>query len=72
MYIFKSLFLEKYPNLNKILTKANIYKMLDDDKVVQEFIKLLPENQQNKENLIDNISSPQFLQAMESLSSVFI
>jgi hypothetical protein len=35
--------------------------MLDDDKVVQEFIKLLPENQQNKENLIDNISSPQFL-----------
>jgi len=62
--------LEKYPNLNKILTTHNIYKILDDDNVCQELFKLLPENQQNKAGLIENISSPQFQQALESLSSV--
>jgi hypothetical protein len=33
------------------------------------FIRLLPETQQNKEQFIENIRSPQFQQALESLSS---
>lgn len=34
--------------------------------------RLLPENQQNKENFFKNISSPQFQQALQSLSEVII
>jgi hypothetical protein len=63
-------FIEKYPSLNKILTKTNIYKVLDDDNAVAELIKLLPDSQQNKAMLLENISSPQFQQALGSLSNV--
>jgi len=34
------------------------------------YLRLLPENQQNKEDFLKNISSPQFQQALQSLSEV--
>lgn len=33
------------------------------------YFRLLPETQQNKQALFDNLSSPQFQQALEQLSS---
>ena len=61
-----------YPGLNKILTRNNIMKTIEgmNDNQLKEFYDLLPEGQQNKQGFIDNISSPQFLQALSSLTHV--
>ena len=62
---------KKYPTLNKILTRVNIVNLLSklNEKEKEELIKLLPENQQNIQGLHDNISSPQFQQGLDALSS---
>ena len=62
---------KKYPTLNKILTRVNIVNLLSklNEKEKEELIKLLPENQQNIQGLHDNISSPQFQQGLDALTS---
>lgn len=40
-----------------------------NEKEKEELIKLLPENQQNIQGLHDNISSPQFQQGLDALTS---
>ena len=62
---------KKYPTLGKILTRENIVnlfsKLNEDEK--NELIKNLPEKQQNIQGFHDNISSPQFQQGLDALSS---
>lgn len=61
---------KKYPDLTKILTTQNLQKLISkmNEKEKEEVVKLLPENQRNQKGLDDNISSPQFKQALEQLS----
>jgi hypothetical protein len=55
--------------LSKLVSKSNIVKTFDGN-TIQELIKLLPEGQQKVEYFNENITSPQFQQALESLSNV--
>ncbi len=62
---------KKYPTLGKILTRENIVnlfsKLNEDEK--NELIKNLPEKQQSIQGFHENISSPQFQQGLDALSS---
>lgn len=61
---------KKYPELEHVLTRLNIEEMLKDldDESIQNLCKLLPEHQQHKQGLYDNIASPQFYQALGQLT----
>ena len=63
-------FQKKYPELENVLTRLNIEEVLKDldEENLKCLYKLLPENQQNKQGLYDNIASPQFLQALGQLT----
>ena len=62
---------KKYPTLGKILTRENILNLLPklNENEKNELIKNLPEKQQNIQGFHDNISSPQFQQGLDALSS---
>ena len=59
------------------MNKNNINRIIDDENI-NDLLKylflilyrLLPDNQQTKEDFFKNVSSPQFQQALESLSEV--
>ena len=63
-------FQKKYPELENVLTRLNIEEVLKDldEETIKCLCKLLPENQQNKQGLYENIASPQFLQALGQLT----
>ncbi|MCQ2819856.1 MAG: hypothetical protein MJ252_21535 [archaeon] len=60
-----------YPDLSKILTKQNILKACENlnEAQMKEIFDLMPEGQQNMQGFQDNITSPQFLQALNHLSA---
>ena len=62
---------KKYPKLGKILTRENIINLLSklNENEKNELIKKLPEKQQSIQGFHDNISSPQFQQGLDALSS---
>ena len=62
---------KKYPKLGKILTRENIINSLSklNENEKNELIKKLPEKQQSIQGFHDNISSPQFQQGLDALSS---
>ena len=62
---------KKYPKLGKILTRENIINLLSklNENEKNELIKKLPEKQQSIQGFHDNISSPQFQQGLDALTS---
>lgn len=56
------------PSLTNIFTQENVLKLIQDPEVRQKLIECLPEGQQTEENLQENLCSPQFKSALESLS----
>lgn len=63
-------FQKKFPELKHILTISNVKSLISslDKSDLDRLIALLPENQKTSQGLHDNISSPQFLQGLDSLT----
>ena len=63
-------FQKKFPELKHILTISNVKSLISslDKNDLDRLIALLPENQKTSQGLHDNISSPQFLQGLDSLT----
>ncbi|KAL4468890.1 hypothetical protein ABPG72_009160 [Tetrahymena utriculariae] len=55
------------PNFFEVLTKESLMELANDEEVQKELLQHLPEGQQNVQNLKENMISPQFQQALESL-----
>ncbi|EAR90088.2 ubiquitin carboxy-terminal hydrolase 37 receptor-binding site protein (macronuclear) [Tetrahymena thermophila SB210] len=55
------------PNFFEVLTKESLMELANDEEVQKELIQHLPEGQQDVQNLKENLISPQFQQALESL-----
>jgi hypothetical protein len=53
--------------LTDILSPGQVSKLLDNEEFVASAMSLLPEGQQSLEGLRENISSPQYAQALQSL-----
>lgn len=58
--------------LNTIVTPASVSHLLDDPKVVEELLPLLPEGQRTEEELRLTISSPQLQQSLRSLTNALL
>jgi len=61
------------PPLTEVVnTPGLIQSLLEDDKVVDKLLPLLPENQRTKAKLEENLTSPQLLQTLRSLTSALL
>lgn len=60
------------PSLGQILTPEYLRTIAQNKEISAELLKLLPENQQNEGFFRENLLSPQFQQALESLDSALM
>ena len=57
------------PNLEEIVKSEDVSPLLDDEKVVEALLPLLPDNMKTKTELRHTLTSPQLRQALVALSS---
>lgn len=56
------------PPLSSVLTKENISPLLEDYDVLARLLPLLPEGQQTKEQILQQLSCPQFVQCLNKIT----
>lgn len=56
------------PSLSSVISKENVLPLLNDDSVVNRLLPLLPSSQNTKEDLILQLSCPQFIQCLKKLT----
>mmetsp|Transcript_28896 Transcript_28896/g.79317 ORF Transcript_28896/g.79317 Transcript_28896/m.79317 type:complete len:398 (+) Transcript_28896:121-1314(+) len=58
--------------LSEVVTPAAIEALLERDDICQRLMELLPENQRTKEQLADNLKSPQVQQTLRTLTQALL